>query len=74
MCTTEAEAIDKAIKESGEDYIDFSGMNCNDYLDDDQDACPGWDGESRRCFCGNRRVCWNTEIFDGKWIAYAEAY
>lgn len=26
--------------------------------------CDGWDGESRRCECGNRRVGWNSEQND----------
>jgi hypothetical protein len=26
--------------------------------DDFCDDCNGWDGSSRRCDCGNRRVCW----------------
>ena len=30
--------------------FDFSGQNCED--------CDGWDGESNRCNCGNRRVDW----------------
>lgn len=35
----------------------FSGQNCSDYLDDGQE-CAGWDGKSKRCQCGNRRVDW----------------
>lgn len=38
----------------------FEGMNCNDYLSYDQRECLGWDGISRRCDCGNRRVYWNA--------------
>lgn len=30
--------------------FDFAGKNC--------DECPGWDGDSHRCDCGNRRVSW----------------
>lgn len=30
--------------------IEFEGMNCDD--------CPGWNGISNRCDCGNRRVYW----------------
>jgi hypothetical protein len=37
-------------------------MNCDD--------CDGWDGVSRRCSCGNRRVYW---IWD-KSVLYAEAW
>ena len=32
-------------------YTSFSG-------DDSCEDCEGWDGESRRCACGNRRVSW----------------
>lgn len=42
---------------------DFDGKNCED--------CPGWDGKSKRCECGNRRVSWVLG-FDGKSI-YGEA-
>jgi len=51
---TEAEMneIRDALSREGMDevYIDFVGNNC--------DGCDGWDGESRRCQCGNRRVMW----------------
>ena len=63
---TEAEAI-KHIEENGCD--DFNGMNCDD------GDCGGWDGESYRCDCGNRRVMLLTEQrTDGTWVAYGEAY
>lgn len=53
---------------------DFDGMNCNDYRDG-LDDCGGWDGVSRRCDCGNRRVYWATgQYASGKFYAYAEAY
>lgn len=55
-------------------YVEFEGMNCNDWLDDDQMECEGWDGIDRRCDCGNRRVGWLTEhLPNGKWTAYAVA-
>ena len=54
--------------------IEFDGMNCNDYLDDDQLECGGWDGESRRCECDNRRVYWQTEMINGKYTVVATAY
>lgn len=42
--------------------FDFEGQNCDD--------CQGWDGISRRCECGNNRVCW---IYDNNcW--YGETY
>lgn len=56
-----------------EDYIEFSGWNCNDYGDNE---CFGWDGISRRCECGNRRVGWVAEktkidgVYDVEAIAY----
>lgn len=43
-------------------WFEFSGDNCED--------CPGWDGLSCRCNCGNRRVSWDW--FYGALIA--EAY
>lgn len=44
------------------EFIEFEGMNCNDYMGpDDGPPCPGWDGKSRRCACGNRRVYWTLE-------------
>ena len=45
------------------DFITFDGHNC-------EDDCPGWDGESRRCCCDNRRVDWEWE----NGILWAEAY
>jgi len=70
---TAEEAIAAGIAAGGDD--DFVGMNCNDYLDDDAMECGGWDGESRRCECGNRRVSWETGQYDsGKFYAYGVAY
>lgn len=49
-------------------FFSFAGDNCED--------CSGWDGESRRCDCGNRRVSWATgdgHSFKDPYI-YAEAY
>lgn len=40
----------RRIAEMNGALIGFSGMNC--------DNCEGWDGTSRRCSCGNRRVSW----------------
>ena len=51
--------------------IEFDGMNCNDFAADEE-GCDGWDGVSRRCNCGNRRVDWVWEEFAS--ILYAEAY
>ena len=60
------EAITKA-KEGGQ-LINFSG-------DDNCENCNGWDGESRRCSCGNRRVSWTQGYgfsFENPYV-YAEA-
>lgn len=50
-------------------YHHFSGQNC--------DECEGWDGVSRRCECGNRRVDWefriSTDNLEDAYI-YGEAY
>lgn len=70
---TEEEAIQKGIDSPFP--IDFVGQNCNDYLDDEESECLGWNGQDRRCYCGNRRVSWITEKQeDGQWLAYGEAY
>lgn len=38
----------------GEEWHSFAGA------DDCDEECKGWDGESYRCQCGNRRVYWDT--------------
>lgn len=44
---------------------DFEGKTC---------SCPGWDGDSLRCECGNRRVDWEAiEHPDGTFYAVAVA-
>jgi hypothetical protein len=53
-------------------YREFDGQNCNDYLEDDQEPCQGWDGIERRCQCGNRRVNW--VLSDDETYIYPEAY
>jgi hypothetical protein len=53
----------------GDDYIDFSGQNC-------EDPCNGWNPKDRRCECGNRRVSW-TDGYSSSFkdmTIYAEAY
>lgn len=51
-----------------------SGIN---WSDDGCDAsCSGWDGEDRRCGCGNRRVCWvrgEGHTFESPYV-YPEAW
>jgi hypothetical protein len=53
----------------GDDFIDFSGQNC-------EEPCEGWNPNQRRCECGNRRVSWSegyNSDFRNMEI-YAEAY
>ncbi len=72
LFNTEQEAI-QALEQSGCD--EFDGMNCNDYTEDSDELCTGWDGESSRCACGNRRIqILTNQDSDGKWYAYASAY
>lgn len=62
------EAAEQAAREAAAesfDFIPFAGQNCDD--------CSGWDGESPRCLCGNRRVYWSISG-DPKNGFYAEAY
>lgn len=49
----EIERCKKELKESGA-KLSFDG-------DDSCEDCEGWDGESNRCECGNRRVCWGAD-------------
>jgi hypothetical protein len=46
-------AFDEAVKEkvASDEMFSFSG---DDYCEN----CSGWDGQDRRCSCGNRRVNW----------------
>jgi hypothetical protein len=55
----DSEAAFKA--QAGDDFIEFEGMNCNDWLDDDAVECEGWQVGEHRCDCGNRRVSLITE-------------
>lgn len=51
-------------------YTHFNG-------DDNCEDCKGWDGSSPRCQCGNERVNWTSDKFDGFFLnprIYAEAY
>lgn len=45
------------------DFVDFDGWNCHDLGEDWNDGkeCRGWDGQDRRCDCGNRRVSWELD-------------
>lgn len=70
LYNTEQEAIDA---NTGVEVDEFDGQNCNDW--DDGTFCSGWDGVSKRCDCGNRRVFLATaQTETGKWYAYASAY
>lgn len=48
----EQEAIAESMPGDGV-YVEFDG-------DDFCEGCEGWDGESRRCYCGNRRIYWEA--------------
>ena len=51
-------------------WVEFVGQDSCAYAwDSDDTPCAGWDGYSRRCNCGNRRVYW---VVDGDW-AYGMA-
>ena len=72
---TAQEAIDAFTEQCGDDFIEFAGMNCNDYKDDDEDECAGWQIGNRRCDCGNRRV--SIDVAGNStngFYAYASAY
>lgn len=73
---TEAEAIEWFMATHADDYIDFDGMNCNDYRsEDDINYCGGWQIGNRRCDCGNRRV--SIETYgdqESGFVAYAAAW
>jgi len=50
----ETVAYDACVAELKGGVDEFDGdENCGEYGE-----CGGWDGESRRCNCGNRRVYW----------------
>lgn len=46
--------FDELIAAAGPGPHEFDGQNCDG-------PCDGWDGEDRRCECGNRRVSWERE-------------
>jgi hypothetical protein len=52
---TKDEAIKQALQTGG-GLVPFEGQNCHEV----GDTCDGWDGISRRCECGNRRVSWEV--------------
>lgn len=68
---TAQEACDNAFQDYGEQEY-FDGKNCEDI---DNNECSGWDGVSKRCECGNRRVYWEpVEDEKGKFYAVATAW
>ena len=77
--STEQEAMQAAEAESARmaangDSIEFDGQNCSDAWEEGEN-CGGWDGNDRRCDCGNRRVGWAFDQYPkGVWTFYAEAY
>jgi hypothetical protein len=60
---------DKEMDETWYEGYDNSGCD---------DECRGWNGQDRRCDCGNRRVAWGCLICDGENApcpdCYPEAY
>jgi hypothetical protein len=56
-----------AEKVASNSMFDFGG---DDYCEN----CSGWDGEDRRCSCGNRRVSWECEGNFTDMYIYAQAY
>ena len=77
--TTREQAVEAATTQSANmaetwETVEFDGQNCEDVLNEGE-TCDGWDGISRRCECGNRRVGWTfSEYTKGVWTYYAEAY
>lgn len=69
---TEDEAAANGLKDHGCQPT-FEGHNCHDVGIPECDACMGWDGESRRCDCGNRRVYWEGRCDDAEQGFYAVA-
>jgi len=67
-------AAKEYIRENGP--IEFEGMDCNDYLEEeDLFPCTGWDGVDRRCDCGNHRVSWEIEkTLNGTFCAVARTH
>jgi len=57
----------KAAATKDEKWHSFNGQNCDG-------PCKGWDGLSRRCECGNRRVDWTSEGDFSDMYIYGEAY
>ena len=61
--------VERREAEIGDEYIGFSGQNCDD-------PCEGWNPNEHRCQCGNRRVSW-TDGYSSDFTdmsIYAEAY
>ena len=52
--------------QQSDELYSFNGQNCDD--------CSGWDGISRRCDCGNRRVGWDHHGNFENMRIYGEAW
>ena len=73
LAVAAAEAKSAEMDETWE-TVEFAGQNCAESWEEGAD-CEGWDGNDRRCDCGNRRVSWAfSEYPKGVWSFYAEAY
>lgn len=74
-----ARAVDVANERAYEEEVErlTSGASMHSFGGDDScEGCSGWDGTSRRCACGNRRVSWTrgySHTFESPEV-YAEAY
>lgn len=62
----EKELIEKELKLNNSRWLDFEN---DDYCTDE---CRGWDGDSTRCDCGNRRVSWRMSADETS--VYPETY
>jgi hypothetical protein len=68
LCLANETRKDELIAEKLKDApIGFQG-------DDNCENCGGWDGESRRCECGNRRVGWSWDGDFENMYVYGEAW
>jgi hypothetical protein len=46
------------------------GFDGDDTCAWNDNVCTGWDGYSRRCECGNRRVSWEVDFKYARAVAY----
>lgn len=57
--------VELAVAQLAGGYVSFEG---DEFCED----CKGWDGVSRRCDCGNRRVEW--ELSDDETYIYPQVW